>query len=270
MNRSITVGALLLGCLLTTSPAHAQGAGMDPTQLIQAPGKLPLGPEAKVGLGMHRTIDAGGQKATERWAIVGETEDAWQVEMQTAAMGFMKQMIPDMDEYMIGATVDKKTGEVKQAVLGKKGEKGKSIQVQDMADGQTPGELPEGEPTEVELGFGDKIKAKKVEVQGSTAWIGTEGEFEGVLLKAEGEGQEGFELAGKPTQEKVQVNGQEVEVTKLSYTNEMKQWLTQQPAVRAFAPTSKEGERGMFKLEAPGITMEVTEVTTEAKPQLTW
>jgi len=282
MKRILTVALLastvaFSGCELLKpkkeeeQPAQTQataGGGLDPATMVQAPGKIALGNRAKVGYGATRTQEASGQTGVERYAIVGETDDAWQVELYTLGMSYLKASVPDIEEYVVGALVEKETGKVTKAVLGKQGETGKEIQIMQAfeADAQ---ESPEGKMTEVSLAMGGPFKAKNVTVADTTSWVGTEGELDGVLLKSSGPGGD-YELKSMPVQETVSIEGGDVKVTKFVYTNGMEWWLTPNEVVVTFFPWGTEGTQGMFKMVSSGATMEVTGVKTDATPALAW
>ncbi len=217
------------------------------------------------GYAIEQQTEAGGQTYPTRYRVVGETADAWQVEHYGATLAF--QAAEDKEDYIIGLTVDKDSGKVTSAVLGKEGEAGTPIKVNETPAMGGSADAPAGTDTEVALGMGGPFPAKKIEMNGTTTWTGTQGELEGIMLKQES-AQGTNELAEMPSTESVDAGGTQVEVTKLKYTDGMEVWVTENDVVSAFFPWG-EG-KGYFKMKTAGSAQTVTEVGTDAEPKLKW
>ncbi len=260
------IAALLVA--LTAGAAHGQE--MDPTQFVQAPGKVPLGADVKVGWMAERTTQAGGQTMVESYAVVGEEGDSWRVESSSPVISAMAASFPQLEGSLLALTVRKSDGVVTKAVLQKPGEAGKPVKVSEAPD-MTPPTEGEGTAEEVTVGAGT-FASKKYSNEGTTAWVGTDGDTKGVLLKVAGEGQE-FELDAAPKKATVDVGGTQVSTTETSYTNGMKMTVTDHPVIAGiFGSGLKADEKpvGLFSMEMEGMSMTVTRVATDASARLTW
>ncbi|MBX3467662.1 MAG: hypothetical protein KF878_12325 [Planctomycetes bacterium] len=272
---------LTAGCALFNPPAtedqgggggeqqQAQGGGMDPTQFVQAPGRVPVASDAKLGWMAERTTQASGQTLVESYALVGEDGDAWLVESKSPTIDAMAASFPDLKGALLGLTVRKADGVVTKAVLGKPGEAGKEVKIAPAGD--AAGAPAEGTADRVSIGLGtfDATKHTHGEV---TTWVGSAGATQGVLLKSQGSGQD-YELAEMPSKATKDVNGVSVNVTGLSYTNGLKLWMTDHQIIAAIlgGGADASGKRvGMYRMESGGTVTEVTGLATDAKPQLKW
>lgn len=246
------------------------GAQVDATQYVQAPGRLMVAPDAKIGWMAERTTQASGQTLVESYAIVGEAGDSWLIESKSPTIDAMAGSFPDLKGSLMGLTVRKSDGVVTKAVIGKPGEAGKEIKISPAGDVATTA-APAGTPDRVTIKLGT-FDAMKNETSGITTWVGTSGETKGVLLKSAGNGQD-YELAELPTTETKDVGGVSVSVTGLSYTNGMKLWMTDNQVIAGLfgGGAGADGKRtGMYRMESGGTTTEVTSVKTDAAPQLKW
>jgi len=236
----------------------AAGGGMDLTKMVQAPPIVPVGEGAAVG--MMVKVKAGAN--THSLAIVAEDGDQWLMEtdQNLAAYG------DSAKDQLMGLWVDKKTGKVNKAVLGKKGEAGKEIKV---VQYQMPEQkdAPAGEDTEVKLKMGGPYPAKLVTMEianvGTTkSWSGTEGELENVMLKSESPSGS-YELKEMPKTESVDCGGTSIEVTQLVYDNGLELHRTENAVIKALAG-------GSYKTKTSGSETMVTMIATDAKPELKW
>lgn len=249
---------------------QAQGGGVDPTTFVQAPGRVTVCPDAKVGWMAEKTIEQSGQKLVESYAIVADAGDSWKIESQSPTVSAMAAQFPELQGQLMGLTVRKADGVVTRAVLGKPGEAGKEIQVAVAPDAQ-PASAPEGTPDRVTIGIGT-FDAMKFTSGETTTWSGTSGETAGVLLKSQG-GNQDYELTALPKKDTKDVGGVSVETTELAYSNGMKMWLTNNEIITCIfgGGASAEGKRtGMFRQESGGSTIAVTALKTDAAPQLKW
>ncbi|MCO5169162.1 MAG: hypothetical protein M9894_22695 [Planctomycetes bacterium] len=273
--------ALTAGCALLNPPPsnddqgggeqqqQAQG-GVDATQFVQAPGRVPVASEARVGWMAERTTQASGQTLVESYALVGESGDAWLVESKSPTIDAMAASFPDLKGALLGLTVRKSDGVVTKAVMGKPGEDVKEIKIAPAGDAVVAPK-DEGTADRVSIGLGTFDAMKHTHGEIST-WVGSAGETEGVLLKSQGGGQD-YELAEMPTKETKDVGGVSVSVTGLSFTNGMKLWMTDNEIIAALlgAGADAKGKRvGVYRTESGGNVTEVTGLGTEAKPQLKW
>jgi hypothetical protein len=247
-----------------------QAPAMDPTQFVQAPGRIGISQDGKVGWMAGRKISGNNQNLNESYAIVGEAGDSFQVEAQTPTIDAMAASMPAVKGMIMGLTVRKADGVVTKAVLGKPGEAGKEIKI--VAAGEAPAATaPQGTDERVTIGIGT-FDAKKMTSSGTTTWVGTSGDVQNVLLKSSGNGQD-YELAEMPKKETKDVNGVSVQVTSLSYSNGMKMSMTDNQVIACFFPggVGADGKKlGMFRLESGGSVMEVNAVKTDAAAQLKW
>lgn len=261
--------ALLTLCLLVPAAAQepekpeepakpkqtAEPPPPDPLDYALAPGKVVLGGEPKVGWRATQVSRAGGQTIVYRWAIVGETADAWRIEHQN----------PTLPEGLtMGLLVKKKDGGVSYAVAGKPGESGRPIRIPTIESGK-PEDLPQ-ESEETVAVAGGKFRARRIHHPKLkvTTWMGLEGVLKEVPLKEEG-GMLAYELAAPPET----VEGPGGELVRLRYTNGMTIELVQDPIVAAFFPLGATG-RGLFATRGKEYTIEVSETGKDAKPTLKW
>ncbi|MGE0708424.1 MAG: hypothetical protein AB7N76_19115 [Planctomycetota bacterium] len=251
----------------TEQPKGGGGGGggapaMDLSTMIQVPGYMMLGEGAAVGQKVALTSKGQGYSNSYMVAIVGEDGDNWKVEstMMTAAYGEQGK------DQLVGMVVDKKTGKVSKAVVGKKGEKGKDVKITPM-DPPKKGEAAEGEDTEVKLAMGGPYPAKLYtqdipNVGKVKTWSGTDGELKGVMLKTESPNSK-CELKEMPKKGSADVGGSKVEFTTLVYDDGHETSTSDHPAIKAI-------NYGMFKNKQAGNTTEVTAVASDAKPELKW
>lgn len=247
----------------------AQG-GTDATQYVQAPGRVMIGPDAKVGWMAERTTQASGQTLVESYAIVGEAGDSWKVESKSPTIDALAGSFPDLKGSLLGLVVRKADGVVTKAVIGKPGEAGKEIKISPAGDAPAT-TAPTGTPDRVTIKLGT-FDAMKNETSGITTWVGTSGETKGILLKSAGMNQD-YELAEMPKTETKDVGGVSVTTTGTSYTNGMKLWMTENEIIAGvFGAAAGEGGKrsALYRMESGGTTQEVTAVKTDAAPQLKW
>lgn len=286
------VGALLVvataGCGLFNKPADKgdkgdkgdggqppapQAGGIDPTQFVEAPARLPLCADARVGWLVERTTRAGGTTLVESHAIVGDQGDAWLVESRTLAAEAMSASYPELRGLLLGMTVRKSDGTVTKAVLGKAGDAGKPVKIGAGAQGhEAP---PEPAPDRVSigaLGTHEALKTTSKTATGeATTWVGTAGDYRGVLLKSQGPNAD-YELTAAPTREAKDVGGVSVPTLAVTYSNGMKMWFTTHEVVACVTGVpGPDGRRmALFRTEMSGSVTEVTAIRTDAAPQLKW
>lgn len=253
--------------LLVALPALAQE--IDPKTFVNAPSRLLLSPDAKVGYWAERVVTAGEQTFVERTAIVGETADAWLVESSSPAVTALVPSFPALEGSLFALTVRKADGEVTQAGLAKPGQTPVDVAIAPAAGPLPPAE-PEGAPERVKLALGE-FDAKRVEANQVVSWVGTAGDTKDVLLKVAGgpEGFEGFELAALPTTEQRQLSGASIETRLVTYTNGMTLWMTSHPVVCALMGDGK-GKHAVLRMVTGETSLEVRGAGTDAKRQLTW
>ena len=225
---------------------------MDLTKMVQAPPIVPVGENAEVGMMVQ--VKAGAN--THSLAIVAEDGDQWLMEtdQNLAAYG------DSAKDQLMGMWVDKKTGKVNKAVLGKKGEAGKEIKV---VQYQMPEQkdAPEGEDTEVKLKMGGPYPAKLITMEianvGTTkSWSGTEGELENVMLKSESPSGS-YELKEMPKTASVDCGGTSIEVTQLVYDNGLELHRTENDVIKAL-------NGGSYKTKTSGNEVVVTMIKADA------
>lgn len=251
---------------------QAQGGGVDPTTFVQAPGRVPVCSDAKVGWMAERTIKAEGspQDLVESYAVVAETGDSWLIESRSPTIDAMASSFPALEGALMGLTVRKADGVVTKAVMGKPGEAGKEIKITPAGDSPAT-TADEGAPDRVTIGIGTFDAVKYVRGE-TTSWAGTSGETQGVLLKSQGGGQD-YELAAAPKMATQDVGGVSVSTIETAYTNGMKMWMTDNEIIACIlgGGAGADGKRtGQFRTESGGTVIAVTGLRTDAAPQLVW
>lgn len=257
-------GLVLTGCHLfqpkpKEEPAQQSQPAAQPAYtppVPEAPYKVDFGAGCTVGWRATQEYDIGGQKSQVWWAIVGDAGQSWQVEH--VAMGLPA-------DHIMGLTVNKSDGKVTKAVLGKKGEAGKEHPIMKEPAGGAAAQQGTDEQVTIKIGT---FPAKKHDHGGGNiSWIGTEGDMKGVMLKMAGAAP--YELSAKPTSDMVPTGKTTLGVTTYTYSNGMKQMVTNDRIVAAFWPVEP-AKRGMFGMEMQGMKARVIEVGSDAKPQLIW
>lgn len=157
-------------------------------------------------------MEVAGQKHMTRTAVVAETDDAWIIEIDN-------QM--NQKDLLIAVFVDKESGETSKAFVGKRGEDGKEKEVPPMPEA-VEGEAPEGEDEEVEVEAGT-FESKRYESNGTTSWMGTDGDTEGVMLKSKGTNYE-EELLEIDADSTYDAGGTEFAAKYLKYKTGGEQW----------------------------------------------
>lgn len=276
--------SMTTGCELFNKPANddqnqggdqgggePQQGGVDATQYVQAPGTLPICPDAKVGWMVEQKLAQSGTTYVTNVAVVGEAGDSWLVESKNMSIEAMAGSMEGLKGMLLGLTVRKSDGTVTKAVIGKPGEAGKEVKIMQMQTAST--EAPAGTPDRVTIALGTFDASKVVHAGGAmTTWTGTSGETKGVLLKSAGSGQD-YELAALPSKSTMDIGGVAVPVVETSYTNGMKTSVTDHEIIACLtgAAAGEDGKRwGLAKNESGGIVIEVTSVKTDAAPQLKW
>ncbi|MBL4847862.1 MAG: hypothetical protein JKY65_20290 [Planctomycetes bacterium] len=230
------------------------GAGMDLTKMVQVYGPKAYGDKAAVGMKVTSESKAGGTTSTWTIAIVGEDGDNWLVESSQETMAYGK-------DSLVGMVVQKSDGKVLSAVVGKKGEAGKEIKVNNTMPGKAPagGKTPATVDCKIALGT---FKAYLSDAGGTKTWIGSEGDMMGVMLKVEAAAG-GKELKEKPSMVDVDLGGTSVKCRKLVWDNGDVMMMTEHDAVKALA-------YGMVKNSTKQYSSGVTAVSMDAKPELKW
>ncbi len=251
-----------------TAPPPPQPS-IDYIQFIQAPGLVPVSPLFTDGWAIRQKITASGQVMENYYAIIGEEGSSWRIEHVGPALIGMSASFPDLKTMLMGLLVDKQSGKVLRAVLGKPGEKGKSIKISVMPD------MPVAEPPvplneDVTIGLGIFPSKKYVTTYGAS-WTGVEGDLEEVLLKSESSGQS-FELAELPSWADAVVSEVDLSLSVRKYTNGMEYHIVENEVIAAFYPLGKAGEtnQGIYKMVTVASTQEIVLIKTDTKAQLKW
>lgn len=251
--------------LALTASAAAQDTPEPPKidflQYVQAPGKLNIGKEAKVGYAVETLTKAGGQEYRVAIAIVGETDKAWKIETNQVLA-----YLPQLKGIVLALEVRKSDGRVLKALAGKPGAELREVKI---GKSYKSPETPEGK--EVELTLKTKAsgphKAKLVEVEGFKSYVGVEGELAGVLLKFEADAG-GFELTAMPASKTLALGEKKLAVKVLSFSNDSEFTVTKDPVVAALQPYTE--NQGLAAMKAGGTEIEVTKIASDAKPTLSW
>lgn len=245
-----------------------QQNGVDPSTLDLAPSKLLICADAKVGWVVERTTDLGGMTLKERYAVVGDTGDSWQVEARNQALEAMTASFRNLEGMLLGLTVKKTDGTVTKAVIGKPGEPGKPAKFAASA----PTEAPQSAPERVSIGALGTLEASKTTHPGGlVTWTGTTGDYKGLLLKSQGPNAD-YELTGPPTQDSADVNGVSVNFTAVTYSNGWRHAFTTHDVVACLTGAAgADGRRvALFRSDVGGSKMAITAILADAKPQLAW
>jgi hypothetical protein len=238
----------------------AAPAAMDLTTMVQAMGWVTVGEGAAKGMAVTMASKNSAGESSYTSAIVGEDGDNWLMETDMGLSGYGDQA----KDHWIGMWVNKKTGVVSKAVLGKKGEAGKEIKIIKM---DPPKKGQEGEQTEVKLAMGGPYPAMltTIKTQAGTikSWAGTDGELKGVQLKSVGTDGKGYELKQMPKNADADAGGTTCATKHLVYTNGMQLWTTDNAVVKVISG-------GMFKSEISGNVSGVSAIKTDAAANLKW
>ncbi len=252
-----------------TPPVQPAVPAFDMTQFIQAPPIIAVSPDFKVGWAIRQKLTTAYQAMDNYYAIVGESGSSWHIEHVGASLLGMAASYPDLKSMLMGLVVDKKSGLVSRAVLGKPGEKGKEIKVPAMPN------VPKVDPVEpvnveVTIALGT-FPAKKYVTKYATTWTGIKGDLEEVLLRNDA-GEQSYELAEHPSKNSTDISGISLSLKVLKYTNGMEYWLAENEVVSAFFPMGEAGktELGIVKMVTTAATQEVTLIETDVEAQLKW
>lgn len=228
-------------------------AGMDLSTMVQAYGPK-MYKDAAVGMKVKIESKAGGQTNSWTIAIVGEEGDNWLVESSAETMAYGK-------DSLVGLVVQKSDGKILSGVVGKKGEAGKKIKVNNTMPGKATAEGKEPETVDCKLALGT-FPAYYTEAGPTKMWTGSEGDMKGVLLKMES-AQGGKELKEKPSMVDVDLGGTKVKARKLVYDNGDVMMNTEDATVMAL-------NGGLVKMATKQSDMSVVMVASDAKPELKW
>lgn len=239
-------------------PTVAHGAAdQDMTAAIKAPGQLILAEGVEIGFRVEIETRVAGHVMKHFLAVVGEEGDQWRVESTEGLSVYGAK------DSIMGLLVEKESGKVTRAVLGKAGEAGKELQIAPMTAAGPGGAA--GEEVDVETPAGTFPALLTTTMAGDKAyksWVGREGDLEGVLLKFEGPGGKGKALKTEPETQSLDL-GETVEARRCTYDNGDEVWHSSDEIVKALA-------FGTVRYKAGGVVREVKAISSQAKPQLTW
>jgi hypothetical protein len=137
--------------------------------------KMLLAEGIAVGQWVEVETDAMGNKSKARTAVVGETADAWIIEIDN-------QM--NQKDLLLAVFVDKTTGDCKKAYVGNRGKDG-TEKTPPAATPPPTGEAQEPPREDITVGAGT-FNAMRIEAGGTTTWVGASGDAQGVMLKMQG------------------------------------------------------------------------------------
>jgi hypothetical protein len=245
-------------------PTVAHGASdqggfqMDLTKMIKGPAMIPLGEGAEIGFRVEIETQAAGHVIKHFLAVVGEEGESWRLESSEGLAAFGAK------DSIMGLVVEKSSGKVSRAVIGKAGEAGKELALHPMAATPT-GPGAEGDEVDVEIPAGTfpaRLIVTKVGEQEYKSWVGREGDLEGVLLKYEGPDGKGKALEAEPETQSLDL-GETVEARRCIYDNGDEIWHSSDEVVKALAG-------GMVRYKASGVVREIKVVSSKAESQLKW
>lgn len=269
----LAVALTAAGVALAAGLALARGGG----KLHQPyPHSLLLGPGVRVGYGVTEIDD--GKTIGVRTTVVGETEKAWQIELRVAFRGGR------LAEDVQGLTVDKATGRVTHAVMGKAGHRGRELSgTPDLekafglgAQFGAPEHATVKERTVLSL-EGHRYAVDQYRVGKDTYSVARGGPLDGLeLRRVHGDEQD---LTVRNIHEVTCFLGdrsvQAVELTQDHGAFEMGLTLTRDPVVRALNPwpgvgSCQDAAWGHLAWTLAGTTTRLTAIETDAKPALVW
>lgn len=208
--------------------------------------KYMLFEDMSVGQWIDERLVVAGQEHMTRTAIVGETDDAWIIEIDN-------QM--NKKDLLIAVFVDKESGKPLQAYVGKRGEDGKEKDVPPMPK-PVGGDAPDGEDDQIDVGAGS-FDAIRYESGGMKTWTGVDGDTEGVLLKMSGPNFED-ELVEIDADQTFDAGGTEFAAKYLRYKGTMgEQW---------HATGDKPYFNAMLKMKTSAMIKELVEQGDDAEP----
>tara|TARA_R110002072_G_scaffold252713_1_gene411532 strand:+ start:148 stop:966 length:819 start_codon:yes stop_codon:yes gene_type:complete len=259
---------LALVCGLTAQAQH-----VDFSTIAQAPPSLPLGEGVKVGDRVEIELKSGSALLMRHFtAIVGETENAWQVESNQLTAGFSSMR--GGKGLVMAMTVDKKTSKVRSAKIGVPGGELKQIKIMDDKNFPKPHVKPAGKQEEFTLPSGKKVMATvitgKSAGQTYTSWVGAKGtDFEGLLLAFKGANSNkvlsadprevNYELQDKGADGKPRIlMGQEV-----AYTDGVCVVMSRDPIAKRMC-------QGLLSSKSTAGELKVVSLRTDATKTLNW
>ena len=264
--------ALVAGCSSTPEPPPFNPKSTvdgNLTKSVLAPRAFALAEGLSVGGRVARRTTIPGVDPIETWfAVVGETDGHWRVECVSDSLQSLHATNAETRALIIGCEVDKASGEVTRAVVGKAGELAIPIQLEDPLEADPAPVESQETLTLPELGEVATLK-RELSEYGETSWYGAEGELEGVLLKFEGP--ESFAVSARPTVTQFEVGGQQLDALAVTYDNGAVVKLTlEDPFLATFFPAPGPGSLGLLGEVQPYYKSEVTDYATDAKPLLIW
>ncbi|MEZ6188743.1 MAG: hypothetical protein R3F62_27540 [Planctomycetota bacterium] len=265
--------ALLAGCSSTPEPPPfnpKSTVDQNLTKSVLAPRQFKLAPGLQVGGKVaRRTTVPGLEEPIETWyAVVGEEDGHWRVECVSDSLQSLHATNAETRALVIGCAVNKETGVVSRAVVGKPGELAIEISVEEPLDADP--EPVEREATVEVPGLGEvpALERELAEYE-ETSWYGTEGALAGVLLKFQGP--EAYALSAAPAETSFEVSGHAIEALALTYDNGAVVKLAKDdPLLATFYPAPGPGRRGLIGEVQPYFKSELTAYATDATPQLVW
>lgn len=240
-------------------PTVAHGAkDQDLTKLIKGPAMVPLGEGVEIGFRVEIETQVAGHVINHFVAVVGEEGESWRLESSEGLAAYGAK------DSILGLVVDKSSGKVSRAVIGKSGEAGRELALHDMMSAPTaPGAEAEDVDVEIPAGtFPASLTVTKVGGKEYKSWVGREGDLEGVLLKFEGPDGQGKALKEEPETQSLDL-GDTVEARRCTYDNGDEIWHSSDEVVKALAG-------GEVRRKAGGVVREVKVVSSKAEPQLKW
>jgi hypothetical protein len=281
------VVVVLCACA-TAQPAGSQAgqageAGRIPARELAyryAPRHLDLAPGLASGVYVRertRRAEAGsGSTHWERaYAIVGETPDAWHVEMQILGPPPI-----DGEDTLIGLTVRKADGGMARVVVGEPGTPGESVELATAAP--APPQRPEdAAPVEmVRTPFGEVKTRRHVgepsrdqERVVTTTWWGVEGSLAGLLIQSQALGRSRSTrvvLEEPPEKVPFPVDGAEFGPVRCRYSDGRVVWLSDAPAIATLFPAAEKRGAGYVRSVQGSITRELVGYRRDVRPRLVW
>ncbi len=262
------LGLALLVSLAYAGPASAQQT--DFAKLVQAPGIMQLGEGAKVGFRAEIQIQTvTGTTMSYFTAIVGETQDHWEIESSQVTSGYAST--PGGEGLVLALVVDKKSFEV----ISRLGLPGGALQDVEIKKFKAVPKAPEGKLEEFTLPSGKTVKARvtasQVAGKAQTTWVGAKGtKLEGVLFKSVGPKGLTKELSADPAKADYELKdvgadgkARSVAGRKVLYTDGTQHVLANDPVAKSIT-------YGVLSVKFKGGELKVVSLTTKGSKTLNW
>jgi len=270
---SIIRSAPLALILALTCGLTAQAQQIDLSTMVQAPPSVNFGEGVKVGYRVEIETKVGSTNMSSFTAVVGETEDAWEVESTQMLAAYAS--MPGGKGLVMAMAVDKKTLEVLSAKIGVPGGELKDVKIMKLPEKRAkPQGQPLGTPEEFTLPSGKKVMARvstsKAGGQTYTSWVGAKGtKFEGLLLGFKG-ANSSRTLSADPVEVDHELQDQDKDGKARTVVGRQVAYTDGSQVVMTKDPVAKCMHFGLLSSKTPHSELKVISLRTDAKRTLAW